>query len=690
MINRQIINPKSIVVVGGSNHLHKPGGRIIENLLDGKFKGELHVVNPKSRTVQGIEAAASVEELPDVDMAILSIPAKYCLETVTYLARNKNTKAFIIISAGFGEVYPEGKLVEKQLAAVVNETGGCLFGPNCIGVITEHYSGVFTPPIPVFHQDGCDFISASGSTALFIIEAGIPRGLRFANVFTVGNSAHTNVEDVLEYLDDTFDPEKSSKIKLLYLENISNPAKLLKHAISLVRKGCKIAAIKSGATDDGKRATASHTGAMANSDVAVRALFRKAGVVYCSSREELITVAAIFSYKKLEGKNIAIITHAGGSAVMLTDALSRGGLKVPLIEGPHAEELKTYLAPGSSVSNPIDFLATGNAEQLGIIIDYCEHLFDHIDAMIVLFGSAGLFDVENVYKVLNVKLAVCKKPIYPILPSLINAQKEIQYFLSKGHVNFPDEVSLGRALAEVYHTPPPFDESTIDLGITIDEHKVHTILEDAGQGFLPPAKVKAILEAVDIKVAPEYIAATEAEAVKAVGDLGFPLAIKVVGPVHKSDLGGVALNIYTEADALKAFNHMMSIEGATGTLIQPMLDGVELFIGAKHESAFGHVIMCGIGGIFVEIFKDVRAGLAPIDTATAKRMIHKLKGYPLIKGARGRMGVDETALIALIQGVSALVKIAPEIVEMDINPIIGKGEDLTAVDARIKIQKTGL
>jgi acetyltransferase len=370
---------------------------------------------------------------------------------------------------------------------------------------------------------------------------------------------------------------------------------------------------------------------------------------------------------------------------MLTDALSQGGLKVPLIEGPHAEELKTYLAPGSSVSNPIDFLATGNAEQLGIIIDYCEHLFTNIDAMIVLFGSAGLFDVENVYKVLNVKLAVCKKPIYPILPSLINAKKEIQYFLSKGHVNFPDEVSLGRALAEVYYTPSPLVAP--EISIEIDEIKIRQIVEEAADGFLPPDKVKSILEAVNIHVAEEYLVTTEAQAVKAIEALGFPLAIKVIGPLHKSDTGGVALNIYTAEAAIGEFHHMMSIEGATGVQIQPMLSGVELFIGAKHESSFGHVILCGIGGIFVEIFKDVRAGLAPVGRMTAKRMIHKLKGYPLIKGARGRTGVNEELILDIIQGVSELVKVAPEIVEMDINPIIGKGDNLTAVDARIKIDR---
>jgi acetyltransferase len=685
MINRQLINPESIVVVGGSNHLHKPGGRIIENLLDGKFKGELHIVNPKSREVQGIEAKASIEELPDVDLAILSIPAKFCLDTVTYLAREKNTKAFIIISAGFGEVYPEGKFVEQKLAEVVNEVNGCLVGPNCIGVITEKYSGVFTPPIPVFHKDGCDFVSASGSTALFIIEAGIPRGLRFANVFTVGNSAHTNVEDVLEYLDDNFDPENSSKIKLLYLENISDPKKLLKHAISLVRKGCKIAAIKSGATDDGKRATASHTGAMANSDVAVRALFKKAGIIYCSSREELITVASIFSYKKLKGKSIAVITHAGGSAVMLTDALSKGGLKVPLIEGENAEELKTYLAPGSSVSNPIDFLATGNAEQLGIIIDYCEHFFDHIDAMIVLFGSAGLFDVENVYKVLNVKLAVCKKPIFPILPSLINAKKEIQYFLSKGHVNFPDEVMLGRALTEVYYTPSPL--KVPEVTVSINDKEVRAIIDEAEDGFLPPSKVKALLKAANIPAVDEFLVTSKAETKEAVKLLGFPLVLKVIGPIHKSDIGGVVLNIYTEKAALEQFGKMMAIEGAIGVQIQPMLTGVELFVGAKHESAFGHVIMCGIGGIFVEIFQDVMSGLAPIGKEEARSMIRRLKGYPLIRGVRGKAGVNEKLIIDVIQCVSALVAVAPEISEMDINPIIGSGDQLSAVDTRIRIEK---
>lgn len=684
MLNRQIIQPNSIAVIGGSNHLHKPGGRIIQNLQDGKFKGELFVVNPNSRMVQGIATVATVDDLPVVDLAILSIPAQYCLTAIERLIA-RGTKAFIIISAGFGEVHEAGRAIEEQITRVIEEAGACLIGPNCIGVITAHYSGVFTPPIPPFYSDGCDFASASGSTALFIIEAGLLRGLRFANVFTVGNSAHTRVEDILEYWDESFDPATSSNKKILYLENIENPQKFLKHASSLVRKGCKIAAIKSGTTDDGQRATASHTGAMANSDMAVRALFKKAGVVYCSSREELVTVASTFFYKPIKGKNIAVITHAGGSAVMLTDALSKGGLNVPLIEGIHAEELKSYLNPGSSVANPIDFLATGNAEQLGIIIDYCEHLFDHIDAMVVLFGSAGLFDVGNVYKVLNVKLAVCKKPIYPVLPSLINAQKEIKYFLSKGHVNFPDEVELGRALTHIAATPSPLVQLPIPK--KIDKKAVRSIIENTENGFLHPNEVKQIMEAARIPIVEECVVEKAEDLDSAMEKVGYPLVMKVVGPIHKTDVGGVALDIKSAEIGNVHFKKMMKIEGATGVLLQPMLSGVELFVGVNYEPRFGHLVLCGIGGIFVEVFKDIRAGLVPLVEKEAAYMIKKLQGYPLITGVRGREGVDEPTFIDILLKVSALMEIAPEIKEMDINPIIASGMNFAAVDARIRVEK---
>ena len=330
MLNDQLMNPKSIVIVGGSNDIKKPGGKIVKNIIDGGFRGQLNIVNPKSSMIQGMSSYPSVSDIPNTDLAILAIPAKFCLETINILAQQKNTKAFIIISAGFAEAGVEGKKIERDIAKLIESVDGCLIGPNCIGVLNKNYKGVFTSPIPKYAPKGCDLISGSGATAVFIMEAGLALGVKFANVYSVGNGAQTSVEDVLEYMDIHFNAATDSLIKLLYLETIKNPQKLLKHAASLISKGAKIAAIKAGSTAVGSRAATSHTGAIASSDLTVRALFKKAGIVYCSSREELLSVASIFNYKKVKGNNIAIITHAGGSAVMLADELSKGGMNIPV------------------------------------------------------------------------------------------------------------------------------------------------------------------------------------------------------------------------------------------------------------------------------------------------------------------------------------------------------------------------
>ncbi len=345
MINDKLINPGSIVVIGGSDDLFKPGGKILKNIIDGKFRGDLYVVNPKQDIVQGIKSFRDIGEIPSVDLAILAIQAKYCFQNVELLVKEKNTRAFIIISAGFSEAGDEGRKLENDIAALINSVNGTLIGPNCIGVISPYYNGIFTTPVPRLSKMGCDFVSGSGATAVFIFESAIPKGVNFSSVYSVGNSAQTGVEEVLEYWDATFDPETSSPIKLIYVESIQNPDKLLHHASSLIRKGCRIAAIKAGTSEAGSRAASSHTGAMASSDSAVEALFRKAGIVRCTGREELTTVASVFFHKHLKGRNIAIITHAGGPAVMLTDALSAGGMNIPGITGKHHDNLLAMMNP---------------------------------------------------------------------------------------------------------------------------------------------------------------------------------------------------------------------------------------------------------------------------------------------------------------------------------------------------------
>ncbi len=685
MITTQLTHPESIVVVGASNDLRKPGGKVLKNLIDGDFKGKLYVINPKEDEVQGIQSFKSPEQLPDTDLAIIAIAAKYTPDTVSYLTENKNTRAFIILSAGFSEESHEGKLLEDQVVDSINKVNGSLIGPNCVGILTPQHHSIFTQPIPKLDSDGCDFISGSGATACFIMEAGIPNGLRFSNVYSVGNSAQMGVEEVLKHMDESFDPETDSRVKLLYLETIDKPDMLLKHASSLIKKGCKIAAIKAGSSEAGSRAASSHTGALASPDVAVNALFKKAGIVRCYGREDLISVASVFMYPELKGKNIAIITHAGGPAVMLTDTLSNGGLDVPAISGASADALKEQLFPGSSVANPIDFLATGNAEQLGIIIDTVNNEFDTIDAMVVIFGTPGLQDIYDVYDLLGKKIQSSRKPIYPVLPSILTAKGEVQAFIEKDQVFFPDEVALGDALCRVYQSKASADEK--DETLEIDISAIRSIIENADTGYLQPKQVQELLDASGISRAKEMVSQSETALRSAMAEIGFPMVMKVVGPIHKSDVGGVVLNIKDKEAAISEFSRMMKIPDAIGVLTQPMLSGTELFAGVNKEAKFGHMVLFGLGGVFIEVLKDVRALLSPLNPSEVAEEIKNLKSYKIIQGTRGMEGVNEELFVDIICRLSALVEAAPEISELDLNPLLGKPSQVTAVDARIRIDK---
>lgn len=686
MINQQLLNPKSIVVVGGSNNVHKPGGAVVRNLIQGNYKGTLRIINPKEDEVQGIKVYHRADEIPDTDLAILVVAARFCPDYVEYLAANKQVRAFIIITAGFSEETKEGAVMEQKILATCEKYQCALIGPNCIGLLNNVHHSVFTKPIPKLHPQGVDFISGSGATAVFILESAVIKGLQFNSVWSIGNGKQNGIEDVLQYMDETFDPATSSKVKLLYIENIADPDKLLLHASSLIKKGCRIAAIKAGSSASGSRAASSHTGAIASSDSAVDALFRKAGIVRCFSRDELTTVGCIFTLPRFSGKNIAIVTHAGGPGVMLTDALSKGGFNVPKLEGPVAEELKAQLFQGSSVANPIDILATGTPEQLGIAIDYCENKFTNIDAIMVIFGTPGLVHLYEAYDVLHKKILECKKPIFPILPSVVTAGPEVQEFLGKGHVNFSDEVILATALTQVLKTPTPAPAET-DL-MDVDIPKIREIIAGIhDDGFIAPQQVRQLLECAKIPLVPEKVASSKEELVAFAEQVGYPVVAKVVGPVHKSDVGGVALNIRSARHLEEEFDRMMQIKDAKGVMVQKMLKGTELFIGAKYEPRFGHVVLCGLGGIFVEVLKDVSSGLAPLSRGEAESMIHSLRGYKIIQGTRGQKGVNEEAFIEIIQRLSILLRHAVEIKEIDINPLLADGDDVVAVDARILVKK---
>ena len=691
MINEQLLHPKSIVVIGGSNNVHKPGGALVRNIIQGGFNGTLRIVNPKEDEVHGVKAFHDVKELPPTDLAVLVVAARFCVDYVEYLAKEKEVRAFIIISAGFGEETKAGAKMEQKILDICEQYQCALIGPNCIGLLNSHHHSVFTKPIPALNPKGADFVSGSGATAVFILESAVTKGLAFNSVWSIGNGKQIGIEDVLQYMDEQFDAERDSHIKLLYIENIANPDKLLFHASSLIRKGCRIAAIKAGSSESGSRAASSHTGAIASSDSAVEALFRKAGIVRCFSREELTTAGCIFSVllnaqQPSSISKLAIVTHAGGPGVMLTDALSKGGLKVPKLEGPVTEELKSQLFAGASVSNPIDILATGTPEQLGVAIDYCDQKFPEIDAIFVIFGTPGLVQLYTAYDVLHQKILECQKPIFPILPSVHTAGPEVAEFLKKGHVNFSDEVTLATTLTRVISTPPPAAPEIELFGVDVPRIRniIGGIEED---GYVSPDIVHQLLESAGIPMVPEMVSNDKEKLTVFAQKVGYPVVAKVVGPIHKSDVGGVTLNIRTPEHLALEFDRMMKIEGAVGVMVQKMIKGTELFIGAKYEERFGHVVLCGLGGIFVEVLRDVSSGLAPLSYPEAYSMIHSLRAYKILQGTRGQAGINQQRYAEIIVRLSTLLRFATEIKEMDINPLLADEKNVIAVDARIRVQR---
>jgi acetyltransferase len=360
-------------------------------------------------------------------------------------------------------------------------------------------------------------------------------------------------------------------------------------------------------------------------------------------------------------------------------------MNIPKITGIHHDKLLEMMNPGASADNPIDMIATATIDQLDNVIEYVDKELDLIDGMSVIFGSNGLNDMTEVYDLLHRKIEECDKPLYPILPSVTSSSEELGYFLRKGHVNFPDEVVLGRALTKISNTPLPAEEM-IYLE-NVDVPRVRKIIDNAPDGYLEPAVIQQLLKAAHIPVVKEEVASTKRELIFLARKTGYPLALKVVGPVHKSDVGGVTLNIKSDKHLEAEFNRMMRIKGVKSVLVQQMLTGTELFIGAKYEPRFGHIILCGLGGIFVEVLGDVSSGLAPLTFNEAESMIRSIKSYKIIRGTRGKPGINEQKFAEIIVRLSSLLRYATEIKEVDLNPLIGSPLNITVVDARIRIQK---
>lgn len=681
MLN-SLLEPRSIAVIGASEDVTKPGGRLTLNILTKGFAGNLYLVNPKGGTIQGVKAYPSIQELPEApDLALIGVPAKFVRASLEELAA-KGSKIVVVLSAGFGELGPEGKAEEKALAEIATKHGMLLLGPNCSGVMTYAHASKFTGVALELVKGGIDFISGSGATVDFLAEHAMRRGLKFNSFLTVGNSAQSGVPDMMEIYDAGHGPD-SPKVMITYQESIVNPQKFLTASRSLSKKGVLIAGIKAGTTQAGSRAAASHTGAMATNDTAVQALFDKAGVIRVNSRLELVDVANILTLVKgkADGKRVAIVTDAGGPGVMLCDELNNLGFEVPPFNEQTRARLAEVLPAGAGVGNPVDTLPTSGADRLEKVLTILtEEVKDQVDYIIVMNGDAGMMDNLALYSVTRKFMDISPIPVIPSYVSVLSSEVPLGKFREMGGCYFEDEVYLARSLARVVNRPRIFDPETSASGY--DKKKIGNLLA-GNHGALSPQVTREVLQAAGIKF-PGQVELTEKTGLKEI-PFAFPWVLKVMGPLHKSDVGGVRVGIKDLAEAERVWDDLLKIKDATGVLVQQMVKGTEVIIGANREPGYGHLVAFGLGGIYTEALKDVKFALAPLAKEEGDRLIRSIRSLALLKGVRGEPGMDLETLRDILIRISLLVNDFPSIQELDLNPVKGYGKDIFTVDARILV-----
>ena len=680
-----LFNPKSIVVIGASNDKLKTGGRVTDNIKSNGYKGELWAINPKTPGIMGLPTFKSVAELPEApELAYIAIPAPFVRGSLEELAA-KGTKVVIILTAGFGEKDQKGKEEEEKFLEIARANDMTLIGPNCSGFLTTCYSGKFAGIIPRLKKSQIDIISGSGATVDYLMEQATMRGLSFSNVVNMGNSIQIGVEDIFQLVDENYGPE-NSKLILTYMESVKKPLKLLKHARSLTKKGCTIVGIKSGVTAAGERAAASHTGAMASPDTAVQALFDKAGIIRVESKADLIEIATAFMALKglIADYRVCIVTDAGGPGVMLSDELGRQGLSQPILSDETQKRLSEFLPPEAAIGNPIDTLPSRTPEQMEQIykvLDETEK--DNIDVIFTIVGNSGLTDNWKLYQSIMNGMDTCSIPVIPIMSSANTCQDMLVKVREAGKVIFPDEVPVGKALGRL--SRKPVLSEPMEIPADFDRAKIEAILNEQPEQ-LDPEAVKEIMAAIGLKLPFQEDVFDRANLAAACEKAGYPLVMKVIGPLHKSDVGGVKVGIQTLEKAETAWDEIMKIKDAKGVLIQQMIECTEVILGAKKEDRFGHLIMFGLGGIYTEALKDVSFALAPLGKEEGMSMIEKIKTLPILKGIRGQKGVSLDVLADYLARLSLLVHNFPQIEEIDLNPVKGYETDLYVVDSRI-IQK---
>ena len=688
--------PKSVAVIGASRHKQKLGYGVLFNIVNSGFKGKVYPINPKAEEILGLKCYPSVLDAPeDIDLAVVVVPAAYVLQVAEECGQ-KGVKGLIVISAGFKEVGGEGAKLERKLLEIVRRYGMRMIGPNVLGLIDTvvPINASFSAGMP--HPGSIAFMSQSGALCTSVLDMSLAEGIGFSRFVSLGNKADLNEIDFLE----AWEKDTHTRVITAYLEGIANGPRFLEIA-RRVTKSKPIIAIKSGTTGAGARAVSSHTGTLAGSERAYEAAFKQTGIIRASSVQELFDYAVGFARQPLLKKNaIAIVTNAGGPGIMATDACERSGLRLASLTPETMEHLRSHLPPAASVLNPVDVLGDALADRYAVAVEAV--LKDpNVGGVLVILTPQVMTQIEETARAVGELASRYDKPVLGCFMGKATTEKGARILREYKVPNYevPERaVAVFRAMWE-YKTwldRPPLKVERYEF----DAERIRQILDlvrSEGRLTLGDAETRGIMEACGIPIPRTGLARTPEEAVQIADEIGYPVVMKIASPdiLHKTDIGGVKLNIQTPADVRDTFDLLVYratryMPDATiwGCQIQQMVrGGREVIVGMSKDPQFGPLIMFGLGGIYVEALKDVAFRIAPLSRQEALEMINEIRSIRLLRGVRGEPPADIEAIADTILRIAQLVMDFPEIVELDINPlmVMEAGRGVVAVDMRMAL-----
>jgi acetyl coenzyme A synthetase (ADP forming)-like protein len=680
---RRLFEPRTVAVVGASRRRGSIGGEIFHNLT-GTFTGQVIPINPHAETVDGHRAYGSVRDVPDpIDLAVIAVPAA-AVPCVIDDCIDARVGGIVLISAGFGETGEEGRARELELRDRVRAAGIRMIGPNCMGIVNTdpayRLNASFSPAFPPPGQVA--FSSQSGALGLAILEQAQQLNLGLSAFASIGNKADVSANDLLEY----WETDARTRVILLYLESFGNPRRF-RDIARRVSRNKPIVAVKAGRSASGARAASSHTGALAASDAIVDALFRQSGVIRTETLEELFDVAALLAHQPLPaGRRVGILTNAGGPGILAADACEGFGLTVPALAPATVAALRAFLPVSASVGNPVDMLATAPADDYRRAIPLL--LADPaIDSLLTIFIPPLVTNATDVARAITDGARGSSKPV---LATFFGASGVPGILSPIPCYMFPESAARALSHAVAYATQRTAPAGTAPEFPDIDRGTVRSISDqarEAGGGWLSPTASDTLLRACGIPTAGAHVVHSAAEACSVARKVGFPVVLKGAGPtiLHKTEARAVHASLKDDAAVVEAYRTLSENPAVEQLIVQPMVRGVEMFVGVSRDEKFGHAIVCGSGGTLVELVHDISCRLAPLTDVSAREMLDELRGIALLRGYRGTARCDESALLDIVLRLSALVELCPEIRELDLNPVLVSHNGATAVDVRVCI-----